>query len=281
VSAWRQARAIALLPGNVTIVVPALILILGSGPELAWGLDGALAVLVVGAGATLIAGGFCIWLWTVRLFSRIGRGTLAPWDPTSRLVVDGPYLHMRNPMISAIAAVLIGEALLLGSPGLAIWAAAFPLVNFAHFLGVEEPGLEERFGEEYRAYKRAVPRWIPRVAPPPRRGPTVELLWWRECPSWERALQMLRAEIEAAGFEPGAIEVTEIEDEAAAERRSFPGSPTILVNGRDIQPPGPDQPRGLTCRVYRHRDGRVSPLPDPADIREALPSNADREESRV
>ena len=49
----------------------------------------------------------------------------------------------------------------------------------------------------------------------------------------------------------------------------FVGSPTIRVDGRDIQPPD-DEPVGLTCRVYRLRDGRVSPTPDPADLRDAL-----------
>lgn len=164
-SLWRQARAIALLPGNVTIVVPALILLLGSGPELVWGLDRALAVLAALAGLALVAGGFTLWLWTVRLFARVGRGTLAPWDPTSRLVVVGPYRHVRNPMITAVCAVLLGEALLLGAPGLAIWALVFPLVNHVFFLAVEEPRLASRFGDEYRDYSRAVPRWIPRIAP--------------------------------------------------------------------------------------------------------------------
>jgi protein-S-isoprenylcysteine O-methyltransferase Ste14 len=162
---WRQARAIALLPGNAAIVAPALILALGSGPELAWGLGGALAALLIAPGLALIAAGFALWLWTVRLFHRVGRGTLAPWDPTSRLVVEGPYRHVRNPMISGVAAVLLGEALVLGSPGLALWAAIFPLVNHGFFLAVEEPGLERRFGDEYRAYRRAVPRWLPRPTP--------------------------------------------------------------------------------------------------------------------
>ena len=100
--------------------------------------------------------------------------------------------------------------------------------------------------------------------------PVVELLWWEECPSWERALETLRVEMDAAGIDPSALAVTEIETEEDAGRQGFPGSPTIRVRGRDIQPPGPDQPIGLTCRVYRRRDGRVSPLPDPEDIRDAL-----------
>lgn len=98
----------------------------------------------------------------------------------------------------------------------------------------------------------------------------IQLLWWRGCPSWERALTMLREVMTARGLNEERLEVIEIEDEAAAERLGFPGSPTILVGGEDIQPPGPEQAIGLTCRVYRRRDGRVSPLPDPEDLTDAL-----------
>jgi hypothetical protein len=98
----------------------------------------------------------------------------------------------------------------------------------------------------------------------------VELLWWRECPSWERALAILRAEMEAAGIGEEELDIVEIRGEEDAQRHRFPGSPTIRVGGRDIQSPGPEEPIGLTCRLYRHRDGRPSPLPDRADIREAL-----------
>ncbi len=164
-SGWRQARAIALLPGNVTIVVPILILLLVEGPEIGWRLGGAAAVLVALLGLALIVAGFSIWLWTVRLFSRIGRGTLASWDPTSHLVVEGPYRHVRNPMIGAVATLLTGEAVFFGSPWTLGWGALFLVVNFAYFVFVEEPGLERRFGKEYRAYKRAVPRWLPRRDP--------------------------------------------------------------------------------------------------------------------
>lgn len=106
--------------------------------------------------------------------------------------------------------------------------------------------------------------------------PRVEFLWWRGCPSWERALETLRGEMEVAGLDPAAIEAREIDTEEAAAGERFYGSPTIKVNGRDIQPPG-DNPIGLTCRVYRRRDGRVSPLPDTADVRDALAA-ATREE---
>ncbi len=100
-------------------------------------------------------------------------------------------------------------------------------------------------------------------------APRVEFLWWSGCPSWERALARLREEMEALGLDPAAVEVEEVDTDEAAERRRFVGSPTIRVDGEDVQPTG-DEPAGLTCRIYRLRDGRISPLPDRADIRDAL-----------
>ena len=105
----------------------------------------------------------------------------------------------------------------------------------------------------------------------------MEFLWWADCPSWERTLERLQAEMEAQGLDPKAIENREIVTEDDAERDSFIGSPTIRVDGVDVQPPG-DEPTGLTCRIYRHRDGRISPLPDPDDVRDALRSATERKE---
>lgn len=97
----------------------------------------------------------------------------------------------------------------------------------------------------------------------------VELLYWEGCPSHPQALRDLRAAMQDAGVDPGAIEVREVgtDDAAAAER--FVGSPTIRVDGVDVVDPG-DEPVALTCRVYHLRDGRVSAVPDPDDIRDAL-----------
>jgi hypothetical protein len=107
----------------------------------------------------------------------------------------------------------------------------------------------------------------------------VELLWWRECPSWERAKADLRAAMEEVGLDPKALVDTEILDEHDAERRSFVGSPTIRVDGLDVNPPEEGAPPGLTCRIYRRKDGRVSPLPDGEEVREALRASIDREET--
>lgn len=155
-SAWRHARAIALLPGTVAVVVPA-ILIARNGADF--------DSLRVVAGAPLMGAGLAMWVWTVRLFARLGKGTLAPWDPTERLVVEGPYAHARNPMITGVLAALLGEALVFGSTAIAIWAAIFAVINHVFFLAYEEPAVERRFGDEYRRYKNNVPRWIPRRTP--------------------------------------------------------------------------------------------------------------------
>ena len=110
----------------------------------------------------LIAAGVACGRGPSGSLARIGRGTLAPWDPTRQLVAAGPYRHVRNPMISAVLAVLIGEALVFASASLGLYAAIFFAINWLYFVLHEEPGLERRFGESYRRYKRAVPRWLPR-----------------------------------------------------------------------------------------------------------------------
>jgi hypothetical protein len=99
--------------------------------------------------------------------------------------------------------------------------------------------------------------------------PVIELLYWSGCPSWPAALEDLRAAARSAGFDESQIAIRQVETDDEAESQRFPGSPTIRVDGRDIVDPG-DEPVGLSCRVYRRRDGRISPTPDPADLREAL-----------
>jgi hypothetical protein len=100
-------------------------------------------------------------------------------------------------------------------------------------------------------------------------APKVELLWWQGCPSWERALSILREEMSAVGLDPASVVAREVNTVEEAGREAFVGSPTIRVAGRDVQPPV-DEPTGLTCRVYRLRDGRISALPDREDVRETL-----------
>jgi len=171
--ALRHALAICLLPGTVVVLVPALIVRAAGSVSIGWGLPGVLAAVPVVAGLALIALGIVLVSWTVALFVRVGRGTLAPWDPTSTLVVQGPYRHVRNPMISGVLFLLMGEAALLGSWPLLVWFAAVAAVNAVYLPLVEEPGLVQRYGAEYERYRDDVPRWLPKrraweaAQPPP------------------------------------------------------------------------------------------------------------------
>ena len=99
--------------------------------------------------------------------------------------------------------------------------------------------------------------------------PRVELLWWAGCPSTEKALEVVRGVLADEGLDPEAVEVREITSESEAQAEGFTGSPTIRIDGDEVAP-GAAEAVGLSCRVYRLRDGRPSPTPDPQDIRESL-----------
>ena len=106
----------------------------------------------------------------------------------------------------------------------------------------------------------------------------VQLLWWEGCPSTERALVAVREALGDLGLEDVEVRIREIRSDADAEQAGFVGSPTILIDGADLVPAADDEPIGLSCRVYRRRDGRISPIPDPDDLREALRRAAERTE---
>jgi protein-S-isoprenylcysteine O-methyltransferase Ste14 len=149
----------------VTLVVPAIIVWRTEAVSFGWGLPGALGFLPVMLGVALIGLGVLLVVRTVALFATVGQGTLAPWDPTARLVVRGPYRRVRNPMISGVVSILLGEAALLGSLPLLIWFGAVLAVNAVYLPLVEERGLSRRFGADYELYRAHVPRWVPRLRP--------------------------------------------------------------------------------------------------------------------
>ena len=121
------------------------------------------SALSAAGGVLLTALGLALVVWTIRLFVTEGHGTLAPWDPTSALVVRGPYRHVRNPMITGVVLVLAGEAVVAQSAPLAVWLGCVALVNAIYMPLVEEPGLRRRFGDAYDVYCANVPRWLPRL----------------------------------------------------------------------------------------------------------------------
>jgi protein-S-isoprenylcysteine O-methyltransferase Ste14 len=142
------------VPGTVTVVLP--FFLLTRAPQLfLLDLGGFryLALLPILFGAV-------IYLWSAGAFSLIGKGTPAPIDEPKLLVVSGPYRWTRNPMYVAVLSVLSGEGLLFGSGTLFIYAGVFFLIACLFVLLYEEPHLLKKYGESYREYSAAVPRWI-------------------------------------------------------------------------------------------------------------------------
>jgi protein-S-isoprenylcysteine O-methyltransferase Ste14 len=161
----RQFLSILLLPGVVTLLVPWLILRRTGGFQPGRVLNLPWNILLMTVGGLLLLVGLTLMVSTITLFVRVGKGTLAPWDPTCRLVIHGPYRHVRNPMISGVLAVLLGEAAGFASLPLLLFFGFAALLNMLYIPLSEEPGLIKRFGEEYLTYCQHVRRWIPRIKP--------------------------------------------------------------------------------------------------------------------
>lgn len=117
------------------------------------------------AGVALLAGGLVALIDSFARFALEGIGTPAPVLPTKHLVVSGWYRHVRNPMYVAVVAVVLGQALLFGSLGLLLYAAAVWLGFHAFVTQYEEPTLSATYGEDYAVYCRGVRRWLPRLVP--------------------------------------------------------------------------------------------------------------------
>lgn len=157
-SAWQHLRDIFLLPFTVTIIIPCIIY----HEEQTFIPD---YVLFKVLGVLFSLTGLVLLLWTIFLFNRIGKGTLAPWSPTQKLIVSGPYRYCRNPMITGVFFILVGETLFLHSTDILVLTCIFFIVNTIYFILKEEPDLEKRFGCDYQEYKKNVPRWVPKTKP--------------------------------------------------------------------------------------------------------------------
>lgn len=150
---------LALAPGTVAGYVPWLI----SRWRVHAPFPGFTVLRVVGV--ALMVAGVSALLECFGRFALQGLGTPAPVFPTEHLVVKGFYRYVRNPMYVSVVAVLLGEALFLGSWGIAIYGACAWLVVHLFVIAYEEPTLRRTFGAEYEAYRANVPRWIPRLTP--------------------------------------------------------------------------------------------------------------------
>jgi protein-S-isoprenylcysteine O-methyltransferase Ste14 len=117
------------------------------------------------AGGLLLMLGVWILVESFARFALHGRGTPAPIAPTARLVVTGFYRRVRNPMYVAVTAIILGQALVFASVGLAAYAALIWAAFHTFVLAYEEPTLRRAYPEDYAAYTAAVPRWRPRLRP--------------------------------------------------------------------------------------------------------------------
>jgi protein-S-isoprenylcysteine O-methyltransferase Ste14 len=152
------ARAItyaALFIGLVLIFVPARIL--------SW--SGIVRPEVIElqqvAGMAIGTTGAAVALWCVFTFATIGRGTPAPFDPPRRLVIQGPYRFVRNPMYIGAGFALAGAALFYESLPLLGYTGVFLLTTHLFVVSYEEPTLRRTFGKDYIAYCRKIRRWWP------------------------------------------------------------------------------------------------------------------------
>lgn len=110
----------------------------------------------------MIAVGAALYVWCVWNFAAVGRGTPGLWDALTRVVVAGPHRRVRNPIYISALLVVLGEAWLWTSLRVLAYAVAMAVFFHLFVIGYEEPRLERCFGDSYREYRNAVPRWIPR-----------------------------------------------------------------------------------------------------------------------
>jgi len=159
----RHALAVLALPFTVTVLVPVWVAgrygVIPTWPASMGGW------LVFGLGVVPLLSGAALFAACLARFGRQGGGTLAPWDPPTRLVVEGPYAYVRHPMISGVVLLLVAEAMLLRSVAHFAWATAFAALNAVYLPLLEEPGLRRRFGAAYDEYASHVPRLVPRATP--------------------------------------------------------------------------------------------------------------------
>jgi protein-S-isoprenylcysteine O-methyltransferase Ste14 len=152
-----------MLSRNLSLLIP--ITILGIIPYLVHaGFDSPSSIpgMIRWAGVPIFLSGLLLGGWSARIFFTFGQGTPAPWDPPKRFVLMGPYRHVRNPMMLGGFMMIFGETLLFGSLPILAYLAALILFGHIYIVAHEEKELARRFGHPYLAYKRYVPRWLPR-----------------------------------------------------------------------------------------------------------------------
>jgi protein-S-isoprenylcysteine O-methyltransferase Ste14 len=162
--ALRHLLSIAILPFTVTVLVPWWIRPRNEKSVFEIPLSQGQGALM-GLGFVVMVVGLILFVSSLQRFATDGKGTLAPWDPPRAFVASGPYRYVRNPMISGVILILLGEAAILQTRNQVAWATGFFALNALMIPLFEEPQLRARFGEPYAEYCRNVGRLIPRLTP--------------------------------------------------------------------------------------------------------------------
>ena len=113
-----------------------------------------------------LALGLLLTIWSVRtFFTKGGDGTPGPWRPVSNLIISGPYLYVRNPMLLGVFFLLLFESIFFTSVQLFFWFIVFFVGAIIYFKTFEEKELIKRFGIDYEDYKEKVPMFFPKFTP--------------------------------------------------------------------------------------------------------------------
>ena len=157
---WVLIRAVTyatMFIGFILVFLPARVLSWsGITPVPVIGVWQVFGMIVAGVGAAIA-------LWCILTFVFLGKGTPAPFDPPRRLVVQGPYRIVRNPMYVGAGLALAGASLVYKSVPLLSYAGLFWLVTHGFVVWYEEPTLRRTFGNAYEVYCEQVGRWWPKL----------------------------------------------------------------------------------------------------------------------
>ncbi len=111
------------------------------------------------SGILIIVAGLFLAFRARALFLR-NRTTLSPYESPAVLITTGPFRISRHPVYLAMASMLFGSAVLMGTLVPFVFPVLFIVIIEVLFIPDEERRLEEIFGEEYREYTRRVRRWV-------------------------------------------------------------------------------------------------------------------------
>lgn len=141
------------VPGTVAIYVP-LIIVRGLSPDSGIWLAVSFVFFLVGGS---------IYTWCVWDFAVFGRGTPAPIDAPTKLVVRGLYQYTRNPMYLGVLTIILGWVVLYKAPRLVLYALCVGLSFHCFTVFYEEPHLQRVFGSSYEEYRARVGTLAPQT----------------------------------------------------------------------------------------------------------------------